>query len=391
MVEIEGTVEPRFAGVEEAFGRNFEEGAEVGAAVCVYHEGRRVVDLWGGLSEGETDRLWERGTISWMASATKGLTAVAALLLVDRGVLDLDAPIAEYWPEFAAEGKGRVTLRWLLSHRAGIAVLDAPISYEDELRHTPIADAIAAQGPNWEPGTAHGYHALTFGWAISEVIRRVTGRTVGRLFAEEIAAPLGLDLYIGLPDEEAERVATVVAPTEEELWRGLSDPAFAEFNRALGDPSSLLYRATFGGTTLTFEDINDPRFFGAEDPAGGGFGDAASLARLYAALTSEVEGVRLLRPGTVEAARSVEASGRDLVLLLRTDFGLGFLLPGGPLWPDFGARAFGQPGATGCLGFADPDSGIAFGYVPNKMAGFVEGNDERVKSLIDTTYRSLGR
>lgn len=157
----------------------------------------------------------------------------------------------------------------------------------------------------------------------------------------------------------------------------------------MSDPSSLLHRATFGATTLTFEDINDPRFFGAEDPAGGGLGGAASLARFYAALIGEVDGIRLLRPETVEAARNVEASGLDRVLLPRTDYGLGFLLPGGPLWPDFGARAFGQPGASGCLGFADPDSGIAFGYVPNKMTGFVEGNDERARGLIDATYRAL--
>ncbi|QBD80842.1 class A beta-lactamase-related serine hydrolase [Ktedonosporobacter rubrisoli] len=388
-VSLQGNVEPRFTSVRDEFQSLFEQGHEVGAALCVYQHGKPVLDLWAGLANQQAGVPWQHDTLSWLASASKGMVAASALLLVERGLLDLDAPVSRYWPEFAAEGKAAIPVRWLLSHRSGVAALDKPISYEDEIAYTPIIEAIAAQRPWWKPGTAHGYHALTIGWAISEVIRRITGLTIGQFFAQEIAAPLGLELYIGLPEALTGRVASVVVPTQEEMARGLTDPALAAFSQAMVDPGSLLYKATFAATTLTFEDVNNPQYYAAEDPAGGGLGTATSLARLYATLIGEVDGTRLLRPELVEQARNVESSGLDQVLRIYTLYGLGFMLPGSGLWPDFGARAFGHAGSTGALGFADPEHALAFGYVTNKMTGLVEGNDERTTSLIRSLYSCL--
>ncbi|MEU6179562.1 serine hydrolase domain-containing protein [Streptomyces coeruleorubidus] len=199
MTTIHGEVTAGFEPVREAFAANFARHGDIGAAVCVYRDGRPVVDLWGGISDSDTGRLWSRDTLQLVYSATKGATATAAHLLVQRGLLDLDAPVAEYWPEFAANGKADLPVRWLLTHQAGLAALDRPVPLPEALAWEPMVAALAAQRPLWAPGTAHGYHGRTWGWLVGEVIRRVSGRTPGRFFAEEIAAPLGLDFFIGLP------------------------------------------------------------------------------------------------------------------------------------------------------------------------------------------------
>src|SRR5256885_15811028 len=204
---IHGEVAAGFEPVREAFAANFARHGDIGAAVCVYRDGRPVVDLWGGVADPDAGRPWERDTLQLVYSATKGATATAAHLLAQRGELDLDAPVAEYWPEFAANGKARIPGRWLLSHRAGVAALDRPVPLADMLAWHPMAAALAAQRPLWTPRTAHGYHGRTFGWLVGEVIRRVSGRTPGRFFAEEIAGPLGLDFYMGLPSGERARVS----------------------------------------------------------------------------------------------------------------------------------------------------------------------------------------
>jgi CubicO group peptidase (beta-lactamase class C family) len=391
-VSIEGTHDKQFAAVVDAFRQNFDEGPDVGAAVCVYHHGRPVVDLWGGIADVETGRRWERHSLTGLASTSKGLAAVSALHLIERGMLDLDAPIAKYWPEFAANGKECIPLRWLLSHRSGVVALDRPIGLEDIARLTPVTELIAAAKPSWTPGTAHGYHGVTFGFAVSEIIRRVTGLTVGKYFAREIAGPLGLDLFIGLDRKYWPCVAPMIGPTTEEALRGMQDPGFAEYTKAISDPSSLLHRTTFGNLTVGFDDKPRPEDYAAEDPSASAFGNAAGLARMFAATIGEVDGHRLLRADTVAMARHAEASGPDRVLCMHTAWGLGFMLPGGPMWPAFGVRAFGHCGASGSLGFADPDNGIAFGYTPNKWADLMGGSNPtgmRFQRLIDATYKSL--
>ncbi|MGW0808695.1 serine hydrolase domain-containing protein [Nonomuraea sp. NPDC002799] len=388
MADVQGICHPRFAPVRDAFLANFAEGRELGASVCVYQDGRPVVDLWGGLADGRSGAPWERDTIALLASTTKGMVAAAALLLVDRGVLDLDVPVAAYWPEFAAEGKGTIPLRWILGHRSGVVVIDPPLTMEDIELRTPVAAALAAARPAWRPGRAHGYHCLTMGWLVSEVIRLTTGLTVGRFFAQEIAAPLGLDLHIGMGGQQERRMAGVVAPTDSELRNGRSDPLLQQLNQAICEPSSLLHRATYGSVVLTAELLGGSRLLRAEVPSCGGVGNAAGLARLYAALIGEVDGIRLLRPETADRARAVQARGMDLVLRCPTAYSTGFMLPGGPMWPEFGApNAFGHAGATGAFAFADPDTGLAFGYVPNRMSELIEGGDDRVWRLMKESHR----
>ncbi|WP_219518051.1 serine hydrolase domain-containing protein [Nonomuraea ceibae] len=386
MAGIRGICHPRFSSVRDRFADNFAEGRELGASLCVYQHGEPVVDLWGGLAA--EDRPWRQDTLALLASTTKGMAVAALLLLVDRGILDLDTPVADYWPEFAAEGKGRMPLRWILGHRSGVVVIDPPLTLDDIERGSPVADALACARPAWRPGSAHGYHCLTLGWLVSEVVRRVTGLTVGRLFAREIAAPLGLDLHIGIPAHQEGRLASVVAPTAGEVRNGRADPELHELNRAICSPASLLHRATYGSVVLTPELLGGSRLYRAEVPSACGVGTAAGLARLYAALIGEVDGIRLLRPETVARARAVEARGRDLVLRLETAYSAGFMLPGGPMWPPFGApNAFGYAGATGAFAFADPDTGLAFAYVPNRMSELIEGSDGRVWPLMRESHR----
>jgi CubicO group peptidase (beta-lactamase class C family) len=210
VIVIEGDVAPGSERVRDVFGDNFEGHGDVGAAVCVYRHGRKVVDLWGGLADAGTGRPWTRDTLQLVYSATKAATATCAHLLAQRGELDLDKPAADYWPEFAAQGKADIPVRWLLSHRAGLPVIDNPLPLADLLAWDPMAAALAAQRPVWERGTAHGYHGRTFGWLVGELIRRVSGRSVGTFFAEEIAGPAGLDFYIGLPAAERGRASQMV-------------------------------------------------------------------------------------------------------------------------------------------------------------------------------------
>ncbi|MEV0819743.1 serine hydrolase domain-containing protein [Nonomuraea rubra] len=387
MSEIHGVCEPRFGPVREAFARNFDEGRELGASVAVYQRGRAVVDLWGGRAG--RDAAWRQDTITLLASATKGLVATAAMVLVDRGLLDLGTPIAEYWPEFAASGKGDIPLRWVLGHRSGVVTVDPPLTMLDLEGGTAVTEALAAAVPAWEPGRAHGYHCLTMGWLVGEVIRRVTGLSVQRFFAEEIAGPLGLDLHIGLPDTRERSLACLVPPTGEQLLQGRANPELAGLNRAICDPASLFHRSTFGSLSLAGDPLAAAGLPQAEIPSCGGAGNASGLARMYAALVSEVDGIRLLRPESADRARTVEASGLDLVLRCHTSYGRGFMLPGGPMWPgDCSPTAFGHPGVTGVFAYADPDHELGFAYVPNRMTELIEGGDDRVRHLVEATHRS---
>jgi CubicO group peptidase (beta-lactamase class C family) len=368
-MKINGSFDSRFAAVAAAFEHNFAERDEVGAALCVYLAGRPVVDLWAGLANREAGRAWQRDTMVVTNSTTKGFTATVAHVLVERGVLDLDAPVAAYWPEFAANGKQGIPVRWVLSHRAGIPVLDHAPELRDLVAWTPVVAAVARQKPLWLPGSAHGYHAQTFGWMVGEIVRRITGRTIGRFYADEIASPFGIDFWIGLPPEQRDRVATSYSS---QVPVGLPRSADELFVRARG-----------GWTT---HQMNLPAAQQAEIPSSNGIGTAHAIARHYAALIGEVDGARILEPRTLAAACEIQSDGPDRVLGAHTRCGLGFALPPSLGVPS-GRRSFGHPGSGGSLGFADPDEGVAFGYAPNRMGGLA--GDARTTSLVEALYRCL--
>ncbi|QIS21896.1 serine hydrolase domain-containing protein [Nocardia terpenica] len=377
---INGTVAPGFEPVRAAFAENFERHGDVGAAVAIYRDGQPVVDLWGGSADPEAGRPWERDTMVLVYSATKAVTATAAHLLAQRGVLDLDAPVATYWPEFAAAGKQEIPVRWLLAHRAGLPALDRPVSVEDALAWDPMTAALAAQRPAWTPGTAHGYHGRTFGWLVGEVIRRVSGRSVGRVVAEEIAGPLRADFFIGLPDSERERVARLVFAPKPDL-SGIPLEAVPEALRpvvaAAQDPESLFNRA-FAVTDPDI-DFTSAAVQSAEIPSSNGIGTARGLARIYAALIGEVDGVRLLTAETLADATAEQAAGIDRVTMIPDRYASGYLLP----TEDFafgGPHSFGHPGRGGSIGFADPTRGLAFAYVTNHIVEAAE--DPRAAGLI---------
>jgi len=378
MTEIHGRVETGFEAVRDAFRENFAKHGEVGAACCVYLRGRPVVDIWGGVADPSTGRAWSEETTQLVFSATKGATAICAHRLLERGELELDAPVCRYWPEFGAAGKAEIPVRWVLSHRAGLAAVDGDLSLEQVLAWDPVVAAIAAQEPNWEPGSTHGYHARSFGWILGEIIRRVTGRSMGRYFAEEVADPLGLSFWIGLPEAELARCARLLPPPG-------GSPSVADL---LGSTS--LTARVMGGPSDLFaydEMWNRPEVLAAEMPSSNGVCDARALARMYAATIAEIDGIRLLGPETVEAACVEQSKGPDKVILTPTRFGLGFSLPP-MLAPGCGEKSFGHPGAGGSLGFADPEAELGFGYVMNQMK-FDPAGDPRSNSLIAAVYGAL--
>jgi CubicO group peptidase (beta-lactamase class C family) len=371
-------VEPAFESVLDAFVDNFDQRADVGAACCVYVDGRPVVDVWGGLADSTVGTAWREDTIVPVFSCTKGATAACANLLIERGRLDPDETVASYWPEFGANGKGAITMRQVLSHQAGLAVVEGDLTLAESLSWFPVVEAIARQAPNWEPGTAHGYHMRSFGWIVGEIVRRVTGRTLGAFFRDEIAAPLALDFWIGLPEELEGRVAKLIPPKGD----------MQAFFDALGD-DVLLGRATTGPSgNFAYDDMWNTRAVHAcELPSSNGITDARSLARLYASLIGEVDGVRTLAPETVRRATEQQVRGPDKVILTETAFGLGFMLPpslNGRARP----RAFGHAGAGGSVGFADPEAGFAFAYVMTDLRFDLTG-DPRSESLVEATYRAV--
>lgn len=392
--EVHGFVAPGWEGVREAFAGNLAAGLEVGAAYAVHHEGRLVVDLWGGT--------YRPDTLQLVFSTTKGWTATLANLLVERGQLDLDAPVASFWPEFAAEGKGDIPVRWLLTHQAGLPYPTEACTLEDVLGWDGVVDKLAASTPLWEPGTAHGYHAVTYGFLVGEVLRRVTGKTVGQLFAEELAGPLGLDAWIGLPAEQEPRVDPLVGGITPSAGGGDGaggddvDPAMRELLAQFLGPDSMLGKAlNCNGALADTAVFNTPEVRAAELPAANGISDARSLSRLYAALVGPVEADerfpahdRVLAPATLAAATTPQTTGSDKVLFFETRFGLGFMTAS-PFSPYGGPASFGHSGAGGSAGFADPEHGLGCGYVMSKMSMNLSG-DPRSQALVRATYDAIG-
>ncbi|MGW3986798.1 serine hydrolase domain-containing protein [Streptomyces sp. NPDC004830] len=385
-MDVHGTVAEGFEPVREAFVRNFYALGDRGAAVAVYRHGQRVVDLWGGTKDVDGTEPWQRDTAQVVRSATKGVAAAVLLLLHQRGQLDLDAPVGRYWPEFKARGKEGVLVRHVLNHRAGLPVLDRPLSPQEALDPLKGPQAVAAQAPVWEPGTDHGYHALTYGWLVDEIVRRVTGQSAGEWLAAQVTGPLELDLWLGLPPSRAGRAGRVGRVEGAEPAGGLRARPKPSVTRAYEDPESLTRRA-FAAIT-PFPEQNDPAYLAAALPATNAVATADGLARFYAALIGDTAGsARLFTPETVELARAEESAGPDRVLVVGTRFGLGYMLHGSAS-PLLTPGSFGHPGRGGALGLADPETGIAFGYVTNGLRTSVTA-DPRAQSLLRAVRGAL--
>ena len=383
-VAVSGTCAEGFEAVRDAFAANFADGAEIGAAVAVVVDGQTVVDLWGGMADPHTGRDWEASTPVLVYSATKGPTTVCVLRLWERGDLDLDAPVAELWPEFAVAGKEAVTTRHLLTHQAGLPVFDDPITFHECEDHELVAARLAAQAPRWAPGTAHGYHPLTWGWLVGEVVRRASGRTVGQLLAEEIAGPLGLDLFVGLPPEREVDVARLTSARMDLTGLDLDADGMA-FTASLLDVESLTFRA-FSNPPGQFDvdSFNAPELHQAEWPAANGIATARSLACLYGELACD----RIVEAATLDEAARPQVSGIDRVLAVPTTFGLGFSLDEDAAW--HGPGRFGHEGAGGSVGFGDRGRGLGFAYVMNQLTASL-GGDRRSRRLIEAVDAAAPR
>jgi CubicO group peptidase (beta-lactamase class C family) len=376
---VEGICDPRFATLRDIFEKSFADGEEIGAAISFCLDGKLVVDLWGGHRDQDRTQPWTRDTIVNTYSTTKGMTALCAHQLVERGLLDVDAPVAKYWPEFAAQGKGAIPVRWLLSHQAGLPAIRRPLPTEAMYDWSAMTAALAEQEPWWEPGKRHGYHALTFGHLVGEVIRRVSGKTVGTCFREHVAGPLGADYHIGFGPELDHRTSdlygTLAPPAPAQGGPTIPGP-LGDFLRDMTDPTTMA-GAAFNNPPARYDRVNTREWRAAEIPAANGHGTATALARIYGALArgGALDGVRLLEPASIDRARTEQASGPDAVLGgLPMRFGLGFMLRTDfmPISPNQGA--FGHPGAGGSIGMCDPEAKVGFGYVMNKMKmGLVGG------------------
>lgn len=382
--KLEGTCDPKFSRVKDVFAANFETAGEVGAAVAVTIDGKPVLDLWAGHADKARTRPWTRDTIVNVYSTTKGLAAMCAHRLVDQGKLDLDAPVARYWPEFGQAGKDKMPVRYLLSHRAGLPAVRKPLPREAFFQWDTMCAALAEQEPWWEPGTNFGYHAITYAWLVGEVIRRVSGKTPGTYFREQIAEPLGLDAHIGLDAKHDARTAEII---------GAPAPEHGETNlmmEMLRDPESMTAKAIINPPIDIVADANTRAWRGMELPSANGHATARSIARVYGALArgGEIDGYRVLTPESIVRCYTEQSSGMDLVMKVYGRIGLGFMLNSSeiPMGPN--PNPFGHPGAGGSIGFADPDAKVGFGYVMNQMGASVT-SDPRAIRLIEAVYASL--
>jgi CubicO group peptidase (beta-lactamase class C family) len=376
MTEVQGLCDERFEAVREAFRVNFDEGRDVGASVAVTVDGEPVVDLWGGCADEARTRPWERDTIVNVYSTTKTMTNLCALMLADRGELDFHAPVAKYWPEFARSGKGAIEVRHLMSHSSGLSGWDEPLTVEDLYDWEKVTSLLAAQAPWWEPGTASGYHSLTQGYLVGEVVRRVSGRSLGTFFREEVAEPLGADFHIGLDPRHFDRVGDLVPPEQ------VAD--------VLGMAGDSIPARTFSNPPMDARDSRTAAWRQAEIPAAGGHGNARSVARIHTALACDgaVDGTRLLSPAGCDVVFEEQVRGTDLALGIPVRFGMGFGLNSedAPLGPN--PRTCYWGGWGGSVVVIDRDARVCFSFVMNKMNSTTIG-DIRSASVGAAVYQSL--
>ncbi len=360
---VQGKADPRFGGLRDELQRQLDSGEELGASIAVVEHGKPVVDLWGGFRETKRTSPWVSDTIVNVWSITKTVTSLAALMLVDRGVLDLDAPVADYWPEFAQNGKSGITVKQVMSHTAGVSGWDQPFSLEVLYDYDEAVARLAAQAPWWEPGTASGYSLLNFGHVVGELVRRVSGKTLRAFIADEIAGPLGADFTLGVPRSAYHRVSNVVPPPPGNLDLSKLPP---------GHPALRTFGPIAMDATVTYTDA----WREAEIGAANGFGNARSVARIQSVITNggEVDGVRLLSQPTIDRIFEVQSDGVDLVLFQPLRFGIGFGLPSQQesQLPDRRIAYWG--GWGGSIVLDDVDRGFTFAYVMNRMDGAILGS-----------------
>jgi CubicO group peptidase (beta-lactamase class C family) len=369
---IDGVTTPRFAGVRAAFESCFADGLETGAAVAVVLGGETVVDLWGGHADAARSKPWQRDTLVNVWSVTKGVVALAVAMLVERGKLDYAAPVARVWPEFAAGGKGDITLDLVMSHQAGLNGLSVPMDDAGMYAWYPYVEALAAMAPLWPPGSRCVYHALSYGHLAGEIIRRADGRTAGRFIAEDIAGPLGMEFYVGLPEQHDHRAAEMVAGPKTSDW--VVAMLAGEYPHSCMNPQISPTRP------------NDRAWRAAEIPGGNGQGDARSLAAMYGVLAANPGG--LISSAGIARATAARFRGIDPGFAAETAFGAGFRLDD----PGFGPAApggFGHSGWGGSIAFADPKAGLGFAFVTHRMLGFDDGIDPRRARLTEAVYAAM--
>jgi CubicO group peptidase (beta-lactamase class C family) len=373
---VEGFTLDRYAPVRAAFEANLASDAEVGASFCATVEGETVVDLWGGFADAAKTRPWRKDTLVNVYSTTKTMTALCALILADRGELDFDAPVARYWPEFAANGKTDIKASHLMSHAAGLSGWKEPITTEDLYDWDKATALLAAQAPLWPPGSQSGYHAITQGYLVGEVVRRITGRSLGTFFREEIAEPLGADFHIGLPASEDDRVAELIPPPP---------------GQAAGDgQQSEIQALTLNNPGIDVSATRTRAWRGAEIPAAGGTGNARSIAEIHAILANGgvAKGRRFLSEAGCRKALELQIEGEDLIFAGPARFGMGFGLAGGMI-PLPNPNSIFWGGYGGSLVIIDMDARTTFGYAMNKMAGTTTG-DTRAYGLAMAMWSVLG-
>lgn len=372
---VKGICAPGFEPVHAAFAQNFATGGEVGASVSVVRNGEVVVDLWGGHADAAHTKPWTRDTLANVWSTTKGMGALVCAMLVERRQMSYADKVSKYWAEFSAQGKGDITIGQMLSHQAGLCGPSVPTTVEEMCNHELMAERLAAQAPLWEPGSRSGYHALTVGILAGELVRRVTGTTIGAYFNERVAKPFGIDFFIGLPETEDARVAEMIPATTSNM------PAPETLN-----PSQV---AALGNPAPDARIPNERFWRAAELSSANGQGTAAAIARVYGALAHDgtIDGQQLVRPETIRAMTAPQIEGADEVLAMPARWGAGYILNVGGLYGP-NAESFGHSGWGGSFGMADPTTGLAISYVMNQMGPDLAG-DARANAIIAAAYASV--
>ena len=399
---VNGFCEENFLDAKNIFEESINCGFELGGAICIEVEGKKVLDLWGGHLDHERTEPWQENTIVNVFSTTKGIAAICLLQLIEKGLLDLDKPVADYWPEFAQNGKENIPVRYLFCHKSGLCGVREPLQPGAFSNWDLICDELAKQEPLWEPGSAHGYHAITYGHLVGELLRRIDGRTIGTYFREEIAEPLDLDFWIGLPDSEFHRVSDIypskpsplqfLLPLIAKLPRFLL-PGPTKFLVDFGDTSKPV-GAAFNNPPISSNEgmeANTKKWRNAEIPAANGHATARSIAKLYGVLANggSLDDFHLLSPDTIERGRETQSDGKDLVLGgMHTRFGLGFMLGTENVSMGPNPNAFGHGGAGGSLGFSDPDNHISLGFVMNQMHPGITAW-KTATDVAESVYKSL--
>ncbi|HAE93767.1 MAG TPA: esterase [Hyphomonas atlantica] len=385
---VSGASDPKFAAVKEEFERNFAERGEVGASVCLSVNGETLVDLWGGMANPETNDPWREDTISIVFSCSKAATALCAHILIDRGELNPEALVSEYWPEFARNGKEKTTVRMMLNHESALPTLRDPVRPGGFTDWDYMIQRLEDEEAFWEPGTRNGYHMINFGWTVGELVRRVSGKSLGTFFREEVAEKTGARFWLGLPESEDVHIAPIIP------YAPKPDDQPTEFAiKLLTDPDSIQHKSFMNNGGW---DFNDRKSQAAEIGGGGGLSNARGQVAMYTPLATN-DGTLVSHDRLQAMSMVTTATQRDATLLIPTRFGPGFMksmdnraLNAGPgTSVIMGDRAFGHVGAGGSIGFADPEAGLAFSYTMNQMGSGIFVND-RAQSLIDAAYRSLG-